>query len=183
MKKLILLLVAATLSLGTVSAQKLSKAEKKAQKEAAMQANIKRLAKIFIAQDLTFTPTEMQTNTSGRTSINQFEYFKLTPDLLDIEMSYLSEDRSGVMREKNTGPGDKGTTVKKIVALDVNTKAFTITKNESTKTGHMMVLEVNANQQKFTMTMEANAKSNITSLKIKSNKNSEVIYKGTIREN
>lgn len=205
MKKILLLLIAATLSVGGVSAQKLSKAERKAKKEAQFNENLERITKIFVSKELTFVPSEMQTNTSGRTMINKYQFLKLQPKYIETNMSYISEERGSVGRsiqttvsqgnEKMTttdkvsygqqgGPaGDKGSAAKVISELKINTTLLEISKNEPTKYGYIMVIKVEYNQQKLVLTLEASARTNNTSLKIESNRNSDVLYKGSIREN
>ncbi len=191
MKKILLLIIAATLSVGGVSAQKLSKAEKKAKKEAEFKENLARITKIFDSKELTFVPSELSTNTSGRTMINKYEFMKLQPKNIETNMSYISEDRMGVMRATDATPvgaptpagSDRGSVVKKITNLSINTTLLEITKNEPTKYGHIMVIKTEYNSTRFVLTLESSARTNITSLKIESTKNSDVLYKGTIREN
>lgn len=163
MKKILFMLIALAISLTTtVSAQDSKKTERKEKKEQRIEANIKTVTNAFQTNSLTFVPTDMSTNTSGKIILNSYNFLKLQQNYLSVDIAYI--------------PNGRG-------KLRIDTTIFDITNKEQTKTGYLMTIKVLANNQYYTITLNANSQNNLTTMSINSLQNTEVFYTGTIRPN
>lgn len=177
MKKILLVLLATMLSSAIVSAQDSKKTVRQDKKEQRIQENIKTVSEAFSNNNLTFVPTDIYTNTSGRIVISTYNYLKLQQDYLSADIIYLAYER-------NSGAGSAGATpTKQFQQLRLSTTVFDITKKEQTETGYMMTINVIANMQTYTITINTNSRNNLTTMSINSTNNPEVLYTGVIREN
>ena len=173
MKKLLILIAAVAISLGTASAQKPEKKDRATKKAEAIAENMQLVQVAFMTGNLTFVPYEVYTPTSKRYSINNYESMRLTPDYISINFSYIASVRpSG---NASSRPG--------ITQLTLNTHLFEIKKREATQNGYMMVIQVNGNDQIYTLTLNTNSKNNVSTLVIDSTNESEVMYNGIVRTN
>ena len=161
MKKLLFMLVVTMISIATISAQESKKTERKAKKEQRIQQNMKEVFDAFSANDLTFVPTEMSTNTSARIQINDYYYLKLEPKYISIDLPYLTFNGS----------------------LQVATTIFEVVKKEQTNDGYLMTLKVLANNTYYNITLNTNSKNNLTNVTIETTGSSGITYTGTVRPN
>lgn len=157
MKKLILMFVAVfAVTLGA-QAQKLSKEEKEAQKiqkEAETDALLKRL---FSTKNLLFVPTSYETKTGGRINIDKYQFTRVRPDFFQVSMDGMpSIDLKG---------------------------GYEITSNEAVKGGYRMVISFNSGNAMYTADLVANSKTGLAVMRVKSNKDEDRTYRGSIREN
>lgn len=155
MKKLILLLLAVFAVSFTAQAQKQTKEEKAAAKEAEAAENMVTVQKLIGSKNFQFNPSEVQTKTGGMEKIMTYQYLKLRPESLQINMS--------------KGP-------------NVDTNRYEVTKNEAVKSTYVMQLKVETSAM-LTIDIVVNAKTMVTTVKIASNKSETLIYKGRIKAN
>ncbi len=157
MKKLILLMAVVLLSVAGVQAQKKSKADKAADK-AKIEAENKVLYKrLFTSQNFVFVPNSWQTRSGERNNVTHYAYTRVRPDAFQVDMPGTTE-------------------------IDLKDN-FTVTKNEETKTGFLMVIEFEDSGIKSQYNIVVNAKTGRAAVRISNNREEDRTYTGQIREN
>lgn len=155
MKKLVLLLAALVAVTCSVSAQKLTKEEKKAQKEAQAAQTAALMQKMFAQHSFKFIPESYTLGNGERNNIDGYQEVAIRPDSFRCEI---------------TGLG----------LVDVN--RYELLKETTEKTGYTLSIKIEANGEILNFNFIVNSKSGLGTLRIKSNKSSDRVYNGTYRE-
>lgn len=151
MKKLVLMLAALVAVTCSVSAQKLSKEEKKAQKAAEEAQTAALMQKMFSEHCFKFIPESYTLGNGERNNINGYEELAIRPDSFRCEM---------------TGVG----------LVDVN--RYELVKETTEKTGFTLSIKIEANGEIMNFNFAVNSKSGLGTLRLKSNKSSDRVYNG-----
>lgn len=155
MKKLVLLLAALVAVTCSVSAQKLTKEEKKAQKEAEAAQTAALMQKMFAQHCFKFIPESYTLGNGERNNIDGYQELAIRPDSFRCEM---------------TGIG----------LIDVN--RYEVVKETTEKTGYTLSVKMEANGEILYFNFVVNSKSGLGTCRIKSNKSSDRVYNGSYRE-
>jgi len=154
MKKLVLMLAALVAVTCSVSAQKLTKEEKQAQKDAQVAQTAALMQKLFSQHCFKFIPESYTLGNGERNNIDGYQELGLRPDSFRCEM---------------TGVG----------LIDVN--RYEVVKETTEKTGYTLSIKMEANGELLTFNFVVNSKSGLGTCRIKSNKSSDRVYNGSYR--
>lgn len=156
MKKALLLMMALVVVSFSAQAQKKTKAEKEAAKAKKELATAATMDRIIPAKNFQFVPFEYTLNNAGTSNINRYEYTKVRPDSFECAMT--------------------GTP-------SVNTNRYEWVLCEKKKDVWIVKIKANAdNGDMETFSLAINAKTAMATLRLTSNKNSSITYKGTVRQ-
>lgn len=163
MKKLIFAMLAifAISSVSPVLAQKLSKEEKAALAEKQAAENKKLYDYLFQQKNLIFVATSVEIPSGGRATINHFQYLRVRPDAIQSDLQG----------------------VDKVGGVKIDTNRYEVVKNEEVKGIYNLQLKCEGNGQQYTIDIAANSKNGTAIMKVKSNKATDRIYRGSVKEN
>ena len=155
MKKLIFLLAAVfALSITAAEAQKKSKDKEVAETEESL-----KLQRLLASENFQFNPSAYTTRTGGNVNIIQYQYMRVRPGQLQIDMDK---------------PGG---------SLKLDATTFELIKNEKSKDRWTMILKGEANSSIITFNIQVSLKSGNASVRVDSNREDSYTYRGKIAEN
>ena len=175
---------------GTAFAQKLTKAEKKAQKQERLEEQKELIKAMYEIADFKFVPSEVSTPTSTPQVITKHNAVILKPNYLNIDLVLPNPSLSSktipnqplVERATVIRTAEKLESIERL-PFQFTTSQFEIVKNEATKKGYMMVIETEVEQERCSLTFKTNAKTGSTTLVLSRDQWSGYTYKGVISPN
>lgn len=140
----------------TSFAQKLTKAERKAQKQERIDERNELIKQMYENVNFTFVPSEAIKPAQKPLVITDYQSLILKPNFLSIEMAYIPS---------------------------VTTPLFTVVLNETTKNGYKMVVDTEINSIDCTLTFTTNTSTGTTRLMLTQNSWQGYTYKGVLNPN
>lgn len=154
MKQTILILAAMIAAVCSAPAQKLSKEERKAMKEAEAARTAAQTQKLFAERCFKFIPESVTYGNGARNIIEGYEELAIRPDSFVCDITGLE---------------------------DIQTNRYDVLKEGTEKTGFVLSVKLSANGAILTFNFVANSKTGLGSLRVKSNIDSDLIYTGTFK--